>query len=57
MTSADEEPHAETQVWTLVMKEAEGQKQVVSEFEVQEGRVESQVFRQEGRRGGQGEVG
>lgn len=57
MTSAESWPHDETQDWTEVMNDAEGQKHFVSEFEVQAGRVVSQVFRQEGRRGGQGEVG
>ena len=57
MISAEDDPQAETQDWTFAMKVAEGQKQEASELEVQWGRVVSQVFRQEGRRGGQGEVG
>ena len=49
MTSSLDWPQAETQDCTEEMKEAEGQKQFVSLFEEQCGRVESQVL---GRRGG-----
>ncbi len=54
MTSSSELPHADTQDWTAEMKAEEGQKQLVSELELHEGTVMSQVLRQLGSTDGHG---